>query len=163
MTAAKAPVSGKTSSRKSAIQQVRARREAQLAGMGLRITTHRLAVMAVMEAAHGAMSHAEVEAALPEPIDRVTLYRTLDSFVDAGWLAKSVGADRQNRFVLRQGEGADHHAHAHFQCDDCGRVYCLDAKAPRRVNVPSGFAVESVDLQLHGHCADCAPAVASRA
>ena len=159
MTVAKAPASAKPTAKKSASVQARERREAQLVQMGLRITAHRLAVMAVMEAAQGAMSHADVETALAEPIDRVTLYRTLDSFVDAGWLAKSVGADRQNRFALRQGEGADHHDHAHFQCDDCGRVYCLAVKAPRRLAVPAGFAVEGVDLQLHGHCADCAPAV----
>lgn len=144
---------------RSAGLQARDRRRDQLAQLGLRVTANRLAVLALLESASHAMSHADIEAALPVAIDRVTLYRTLDSFVDAGLLTKSVGADRQNRFALRHGEQANHHQHAHFQCDDCGRVYCLAVQAPRELMVPPGFAVEGVDLQVHGHCADCAPVV----
>jgi len=138
--------------------QARDRRKAQLAQLGLRVTANRLAVLALLESASHAMSHADIEAALPVAIDRVTLYRTLDSFVDAGLLTKSVGADRQNRFALRHGEASNHHQHAHFQCDDCGRVYCLAVQAPSDLMVPAGFEVEVVELQVHGHCADCAPA-----
>lgn len=129
----------------------------RLAAVGLRVTGNRLAVLQLIERAPIALSHTDLEAALPGAIDRVTLYRTLETFVEAGLLSATVGADRVRRFSALTGDPAGHHEHLHFHCDDCGRVYCLPAKPPRRPSVPEGFQVESADLYVHGHCADCAP------
>lgn len=110
----------------------------------------------VLDGARFAMSHADIDASLAEPIDRVTLYRTLDSFVEASVISKIVDADRVNRFMATR--GLDHQRHGHFHCDDCGRVYCIVARPPRRPPVPAGFAVDVIELSLRGHCADCARA-----
>lgn len=126
-----------------------------LAGAGLRVTPARLLVLQTMEVAQAALSHADIEALLPEPLDRVTLYRTLDSCAEAGLLARSVGADRIGRFALLGAEGR-HDRHPHFHCDDCGRVYCLPGRQPRPPAVPEGFAIEGVDMHVHGHCPSCA-------
>ncbi len=133
----------------------------QLQAAGLRVTAARLLVLRTMQAARNALSHADLEAALPEPMDRVTLYRTLDSLVEAHLLARSVGPDRIGRFTLFSGDG-QHDAHPHFHCDDCGRVYCLPGRRPRPPAVPAGFDVEGVDLQVHGHCPSCKAAASSR-
>jgi len=130
-----------------------ARRE-RLSALGLRITPTRLAVLAVFEEASRALSHADIEAALPQAMDTVTLYRTLDALAEAAVLCKTVGADRVSRYALLQ-PSAHHEGHAHFHCDDCGRVYCLPSKPPRQPSVPEGFAVAAVDLSVHGQCADC--------
>jgi Fur family ferric uptake transcriptional regulator len=98
-------------------------------------------------------SHAEIAQALPEPLDRVTLYRTLDTLVEARLVARNVGDDRIGRFALA-GEGA-HDEHAHFHCADCGRVFCLPTPVPRRMSVPGGFAVQAVDLNVRGRCDAC--------
>lgn len=129
----------------------------------LRRTPARLALLQVLSDATRAMSHADVEAALASPIDRVTLYRSLDSFVEAGLLHKQVGADRISRFALV--DGVDHEAHAHFHCDDCGSLYCLPQKPPRVAHLPEGFAAEGAMLQIHGRCPQCAgaPAAAPKA
>lgn len=137
-------------------------RRERLTGVGLRVTANRLAVLQLIEQAPIALSHADLEAALPHGFDRVTLYRTLDSFVEAGLLSASVGADRVRRFSPLTGDPAGHHEHLHFHCDDCGRVFCLPAKPPRRPSVPEGFQVEGADLYVHGHCADCTPAKAAQ-
>jgi Fur family transcriptional regulator, ferric uptake regulator len=137
---------------------VDASRRERLAAAGLRATPNRLAVLEVMERAPVAVSHADLEAVLPAGFDRVTLYRTLDSFVEAGLLSAVVGVDRVRRFAVLKGDPAGHHDHLHFHCDDCGRVFCLPAKPPRRPSVPEGFQVEGADLYVHGHCADCTPA-----
>jgi Fur family ferric uptake transcriptional regulator len=131
-----------------------------LAAHGLRRTAARLAVLQALADARHAVSHAELEVALPGPVDRVTLYRVLDSLVDAGLATRHVGGDRTSRFSLA--DGGDHGAHSHFHCDDCGRVFCMPFKPPRKPAVPPGFALEGADLRLHGHCPDCtgaAPAV----
>jgi len=136
---------------------LQSRRE-RLSALGLRVTPNRLAVLETIETAQTALSHADLEAALPGAIDSVTLYRTLESFVEVGLLSKAVGADRVSRFALLQGAAGSHHEHAHFHCDSCGRVYCLPSKPPRQPQVPEGFAVAAVDLSVYGYCADCAQA-----
>ncbi|WP_157039562.1 Fur family transcriptional regulator [Aquincola tertiaricarbonis] len=129
----------------------------RLAEAGMRVTAARLSVMDMVESARAALSHADIEAALPEPLDRVTLYRTLDALVEAGFLSRQVGADRVSRFAAMGASTQAHDEHAHFHCDDCGKVYCLPARTPRVPSVPEGFEVEGVDLHVHGHCAACKP------
>jgi Fur family ferric uptake transcriptional regulator len=125
-----------------------------LAELGLRVTTARLAVLGFILQSRRAVSHADVEAGLASRrIDRVTLYRTLDTLAEAGLLAKSIGSDRVARFVpIARG---DHSHHAHFSCDRCGRLYCLPAKPPRPAHLPAGFEASVVELNVHGLCADC--------
>lgn len=120
----------------------------------LRVTPARTAVLAALRRAGRPLSHADVEAALPVQLDRVTVYRTLESFVETGLAARTVGADRVGRFAFLD-ESVDHHEHAHFLCDDCGRSVCLPTPVPRPASLPKGFAVTSTDLSFHGHCSDC--------
>lgn len=125
---------------------------------GLRVTPVRLRVLQVLAQARAALSHAEIDAQLAAPLDRVTLYRTLDSFVSAGLAHKQVGAERVTRFALV--DGADHSAHAHFTCDQCSTVYCMPAKPPRRAQLPEGFELAGAALHFHGACPACSKAIA---
>ena len=122
---------------------------------GLRATAARIAVLRAMQQARRQVSHADLEPLLAaHSLDRVTLYRTLESLAKAGLALKTVGDDRVMRFVL-VAEG-EHGKHAHFHCDDCGRVYCLPARAPRSASaLPDGFVLETAELTYHGHCAEC--------
>jgi len=126
-----------------------------LGELGLRVTAARVAVLDFILQSRRAVSHADVEAGLAaRQIDRVTLYRTLDTLAEAGLLAKSIGSDRVARFVpIARG---DHSHHAHFSCDRCGRLYCLPAKPPKPAQLPAGFEASTVELNVHGLCADCA-------
>ncbi|MCY7315991.1 MAG: transcriptional repressor [Rubrivivax sp.] len=130
--------------------------EAQLRDAGLRVTGARAAVLVAMESLQARASHAEVAAALNGPLDRVTLYRTLDALVDAGLAKRQIGDDRVGRFSLTA--GAPHDDHAHFHCADCGRVYCLSLPVPNLTQMPAGFAVQTIDFKLSGQCGDCAAA-----
>lgn len=124
-----------------------------LEGAGLRRTPARRTLLQVLAKATRAMSHADIEAALPEPLDRVTVYRALDAFVEAGLVQRQVGDDRVNRFALF--DGVDHRAHSHFHCDDCGAVFCLPQTPPPPRQLPGGFEVAASVLQFRGHCPDC--------
>lgn len=127
---------------------------ALLQELGLRVTAARLAVMGFVLQSRRALSHADLESGLADrQIDRVTLYRTLDTLAEAGLLAKSIGSDRVARFVpIARG---DHSHHAHFTCDQCGRLYCLEAKPPKTTPLPAGFEADVVEVNVHGRCADC--------
>lgn len=125
-----------------------------LQGAGLRVTPARVAVWEMLQSSDTPMSHADLEQLLPEAMDRVTLYRTLDRLHDAGLLHRRVGDDRVMRFATHEVENA-HARHAHFRCDSCGRLYWLDAKPPRKPALPDGFVVEGAEWTLHGICPRC--------
>lgn len=156
-----APIKRAQQQAQARAQRLEAHRQ-RLTEAGLRVTAARLAVLEAVSTAQAALSHADIDASLPEPLDRVTLYRTLDALVEAGFLARQVGADRVSRFSLLAEAAQAHGEHAHFHCDECGKVYCLPTRTPRVPPVPDGFAVDSIDLHVHGHCAACTARARSR-
>lgn len=114
-------------------------------------TAARVQVLAQLLAADSALSHhvlmAEAAAA-GQPLDKVTLYRVLDWLVGQALAHSVTGQDRVRRY------SAAHAGHAHFECEQCGRLYCLREPAAPPVT-PPGFETRRVDLTLHGRCADC--------
>ena len=125
----------------------------QIRAAGARATPARVRALQVLRGAPAAMTHHEVEAALGAGMDRVTLYRVLDWLVAAGLAHKSADASRVFRFSAAA--GGEHTAHAHFRCNDCGRVFCLDAAPPLPPQLPQGFALSHMELDLRGRCAGC--------
>lgn len=131
------------------------RAAALIRAAGARATPARVQVLRVLAAAPAPMTHQEIEGAFAgAPLDRVTLYRVLDWLVAAGLASKVADARRVFRFALAHG-GA-HAGHAHFRCEGCGRVFCLDAPVPALPALPAGFVLTRAELDLSGRCAGCA-------
>jgi len=131
---------------------------ALIAARGGRVTRTRVAVLEILQASDRPMSHDELGAELAAADiahDRVTLYRALDWLVEQA-LARRIagsGSDRAWRFELLRADG---HRHAHFHCDRCGQVICLEGLEPAvAVALPAGFQLERAELVIHGACPDC--------
>lgn len=122
---------------------------------GERVTRPRVAILAALLGSDRALSHHEVEKHVNRAfgIDRVTVYRVLDWLSAHGLAHKIAGEDR----VWRYNAAANaHRSHAHFQCERCSVVICLDE--PRRglrVRVPRGFVSHEIALTVKGYCAGC--------
>jgi Fur family ferric uptake transcriptional regulator len=127
-----------------------------LARSGARITPARETVLAILLEATRALSHLEVEQAARErglDADRVTLYRVLDWLVGQGLAHRIEGQDRVRRFNAAR---AEEHAHAHFHCTRCGKVFCLEQPLPRlKPHLPDGFRFEGMELTIQGLCPAC--------
>jgi Fur family ferric uptake transcriptional regulator len=123
---------------------------------GASATAARVQVLRLLLATHATVSHQGLtQAALDEgqPLDKVTLYRVLDWLVAQGLAHSVTGQDRVRRFGI-----ADvHHGHAHFECDACGRLFCLPERSSLPMPAaPDGFEARRVDITVHGRCAECA-------
>lgn len=133
--------------------------------LGARVTQPRVAILACLIGSEEALTHQAVIDRLPaegDTIDRVTVYRVLDWLVEQGVAQKRAGNDRVFRFSLVEREAARaqvHRQHSHFHCTRCDRTFCLDAASvPAQMaapQVPSGFAIEHVELTVNGVCAEC--------
>ena len=136
----------------------------RLRAAGLRVTVARVRVLTELTAFGGLLSHHLLEQRLEHPrMDRVTLYRVLNSLVARGLVHRVSGSDRIWCFGMAQGKNAGtveaaHGEHAHFQCRDCGKLVCLDSVASPgdAVRVPRGYRAESVELTVRGRCPGCA-------
>lgn len=127
-----------------------------IAAQGGRVTRTRVAVIEALQRSAHPLSHDELGAVLDGADiahDRVTLYRALDWLVEQGIAQRIAGGERAWRFEIRRG---DDHRHAHFHCERCGQIVCLeDVPAASAPHLPAGFELERAELVLHGACADC--------
>lgn len=133
--------------------------EERLRHHGLRITTARKAVLSLLEGSPHALAQHDVSTALPGLADRVTLFRILQAFEEAGIVHKVMDAHGVARYaVCPSGCDAHHHAdsHAHFHCTDCGAVYCMEDVELPKVKLPKGFRLKESHLELEGNCGKCA-------
>lgn len=127
----------------------------RIRALGARVTPARVAVLCLLEQAERALSHRDVEEALHAGYDRVTLYRVLDWLVDSGLAHRVTDADRVFRFSPAKASSVVHDKHAHFRCEACGKVYCLDDVPLPVPHLPAGFSGKSVEYSISGQCAAC--------
>ena len=105
--------------------------ESQLRTTSVRATDARIKVLAALLGARYAFSHQDIQDTLVD-MDRVTLYRALDSLTDAGLAHKIAGDDRVFRYNAGTEELAhgkhqtQQHQHGHFKCTRCAKVFCID-------------------------------------
>lgn len=123
----------------------------------LRKTSIRMKVLEVFLDKDEAMSHAELERELEET-DRVTLYRTLKKFEESGIIHKAIDGTDTARYALCHGACEHHHHednHAHFNCEKCGKTFCLDNVEVPTFKLPNGYSQESAHLIIKGTCELC--------
>lgn len=125
---------------------------------GVKVTPGRVRVFEALAGAMQPLSHADLEALLPDA-DRVTLYRVLDSLVACGLALKAVDTRGVFRFSASS-ERREHSGHVHFRCTDCGGVFCLKTPPPPPPKLPRGFRLAEVEFDVRGTCAACVARVA---
>ena len=122
----------------------------------LRITDCRVDVLSAFVTSGHAMSTKELESSFSK-YDRVTLYRTLHSFVEKGILHSIPDDSGFARYGVchETCDPENHkHDHIHFKCEKCGNIECLPRHHAPAVRVP-GYIINDVNLIINGICADC--------
>lgn len=124
----------------------------------LRITDCRQVIIREFLDKNVALSHSDLEETLNQQFDRVTIYRTLKTFLDKDLIHKVLDDSGATKYALcAHGELAhDHsHEHVHFKCETCGETTCLeDIKLPQ-IKLPSGFEKKEMNLLIQGVCQKC--------
>ncbi|MFK7907523.1 MAG: Fur family transcriptional regulator [Chitinophagales bacterium] len=126
---------------------------------GLRLTNCRSAVIDVFCTADAAIGHAELEDALvEEEFDRVTIYRTINTFLDKGIIHKVMDGSGVGKFALcsaKCDEHEHHDDHVHFNCLACGNTTCMEDLVVPNIHLPKGYEVKEANLLLKGICLNC--------
>jgi Fur family transcriptional regulator, ferric uptake regulator len=124
----------------------------------LRITDCRLDIIQEFLAKNVALSHSDLEETLNQQFDRVTIYRTLKTFLDKDLIHKVLDDSGATKYALcAHGESEHHHnhEHVHFKCETCGETTCLEDITLPQVKLPAGFIKKEMNLLVQGICEKC--------
>jgi Fur family ferric uptake transcriptional regulator len=120
-------------------------------------TEARIAILQALLEAARPLRQDQIARQLTNPdLNKVTIYRTLESLVAVGLVHRAFTQGRAWHFEL-----ADHctakQCHPHFTCTNCGVTHCLtEASVPIVRIARKGFVVSRQQVRLEGLCPACA-------
>ncbi|MBA4299955.1 Fur family transcriptional regulator, ferric uptake regulator [Algoriphagus alkaliphilus] len=124
----------------------------------LRITDCRLDIIQEFLDKNVALSHSDLEDKLNQQFDRVTIYRTLKTFLDKDLIHKVLDDSGATKYALCAHGETKHmhnHEHVHFKCESCGETTCLEEITLPQIKLPSGFEKKEMNLLVQGICDKC--------
>ena len=124
----------------------------------LSVTESRKKILNLFLNVQGALAHGDIERKAGEKFDRVTVYRTLQTFVEKGIIHTIPTTDNSVRYALCRDsctEGHHHDDHVHFICLQCGATLCLEDVMVPEIKMRKGFSVNEIEVVVKGICLDC--------
>lgn len=124
----------------------------------LSITDSRKKILELFVNNNGALEHADIEKKTGEKFDRVTVYRTLQSFLEKGIIHTIPTSENSIRYALCKDdckEGNHHDNHVHFICKTCNTTICLEDVTIPEVKLPVGFQPTEYQMIVSGICKEC--------
>jgi len=124
----------------------------------LSVTDGRIKILELFLNSNGALAHADIEKTTGDNFDRVTVYRTLQTFVDKGIIHNIPTTDNSILYALCKDNcqvGHHHDDHVHFVCNDCNKTICLEEVTVPTVKLPKGFKPNHAAMVVNGICSDC--------
>jgi Fur family ferric uptake transcriptional regulator len=132
--------------------------ESLLRDKKIKITEARLEILKVLSNSKFALSYRNIQEVSNLKLDKVTTYRTLDTFEKKG-IIHSVPAEEGGKLYSYCLEGCkDHHHldnHIHFTCEKCDETTCLYNSEIPQVDLPENYQFHSSKLIVRGHCPYC--------
>ena len=125
---------------------------------GLSVTEGRKKILELFLETEGALAHADIEKNTDAAFDRVTVYRTLQTFVEKGIIHQIPTTDNSVLYALCKhdcAQGHHHDNHVHFICNNCSKTICLDDVTVPAVKLPKGFSPVQSAMVVTGICNDC--------
>jgi Fur family ferric uptake transcriptional regulator len=124
----------------------------------LKVTYARIKVLELFQNHPFALSHPFLEKNI-DTIDRVTLYRTLNTFEHEGIIHKVLDDSCTLKYALcidfcKHHDKKHKHEHLHFQCIKCNQTTCLQVQIPC-IEVPDGYEIIDTHFSVKGVCKKC--------
>ncbi|NBC81859.1 MAG: transcriptional repressor [Bacteroidetes bacterium] len=120
----------------------------------LKRTSCREGIIRVIMSASTALSESEIRERLEGNYDRTTFYRSFKTLVENKIIHKIVVDNQLVKYAL-DNSVTHKHEHAHFYCNECERVQCLDDVVMPALKLPTGYTLTEMELIIKGLCNQC--------
>jgi Fur family transcriptional regulator, ferric uptake regulator len=131
--------------------------EQHLVRRNIKPTAMRMIVLDYFRKHEHALSLRDLETGL-ENTDRVTLFRTLKTFVDHK-IVHTVNDGKGSVKYAICGDTCEcdypQDIHVHFHCKLCGETRCLPAVKVPAIHLPGNYSAEEASVVVNGVCAGC--------
>lgn len=124
----------------------------------LRTTSCRTEILGMFINKDFALSHADIEQKISSSHDRVTVYRTLKTFLDKGIIHRVLDDGGSAKYALCKDSCSTdihNHEHVHFKCINCGITICLENVEVPGFSLPEGYKAIETSLLVQGICKNC--------
>lgn len=124
----------------------------------LSVTESRIKILELFLKSANALEHHDIEVKTREKFDRVTVYRTLQTFMEKGIIHNIPTNDNAVKYALCKHdceEGHHHDDHVHFICSNCGTTTCLDEVQVPEIKLPRGYKTRQTEVVVSGICKEC--------
>ena len=123
-------------------------------------TPGRIAIIAALQKRCCPLSENEIKEEMQENYDRITFYRNIQTLSLAGIIHKIVVDNTLVRYGLNCCETKHNHQvhrneHAHFYCEACQAVVCLEQVRIPQFSLPEGYKSLDSDIIIRGKCEKC--------
>lgn len=129
---------------------------------GIKPTSNRILVLREIVDAGRPLGLSDIEERL-ETIEKSSIFRVLSLLLEHG----VVHAVEDGRGIVKyeickgHGECLTENLHVHFYCESCNEVICFESIPTPMVELPDGFAVNSINYMIKGICRRCKDAGAA--
>ncbi len=122
-----------------------------------RITEQRVALLTLLMDSPKACSQSEIEEKLSYLMDRATMYRSLNTFIDLGIISKLRDYKGHPMYIFNAENHSEECLHPHLKCKECDSVECLPAFPNEYVNSLEKYNIKDLQIVLEGVCSNCNP------
>lgn len=127
-----------------------------LTSNGIKPTANRMLVLKELARSTNPINLAELEISL-YPMDKASIFRVLKLFSEKEIIHIIEDGSRSLKYELCHSN--EHHSfldqHAHFYCEKCGSVTCLDDINLPNIDIRGGYKVKSINFMFKGICPNC--------
>lgn len=127
-----------------------------LTSNGIKPTSNRMLVLKELARSTNPISLADLEMSL-YPMDKSSIFRVLELFSEKEIIHVIEDGSRSLKYELCHSK--EHHSfsdqHAHFYCEKCGSVTCLDEINLPNIDIRGGYKVKSINFMFKGICPNC--------
>ncbi|MEZ4938125.1 MAG: transcriptional repressor [Crocinitomicaceae bacterium] len=132
--------------------------EEMLRNKKIKVTDTRIEILRILQSSSSAISYNTIQERTSQKLDKVTVYRTLDTFESKGIIHSIPSDEGVKLYSFCKDDCEDHQHddnHVHFNCEKCHKTICLYHTDIPKVKLPEGFFSTSSQLIVNGICRDC--------
>jgi Fur family ferric uptake transcriptional regulator len=120
----------------------------------LKRTSCREGIIEVVMTSNQALSENEIRERLAGNYDRTTFYRSFKTLEEHKIIHKIVVDNQLIKYAL-DNTVTHKNEHAHFFCNKCNAVKCMDNVPVQRYHLPDGYSDIETEVLIKGICANC--------
>lgn len=123
----------------------------------LKKTSPRLSIIEALQSADAPLAETEISEKMGSHYDRTTFYRSMQTLEKAGIIHRIVVDKLLVKYAMNHVEltSKNQPDHAHFFCNNCKKLICLEEIHPGPYRLPSGFQSSESEVIIKGLCNKC--------